>query len=74
MSTKFNFIDFFDSIQIYIDFISSAVNGLRFIASVSDHGEDLQSIIATLENSENNIKKLMDQYLKIYKGGDPNGK
>lgn len=73
MSAQFNFIDLIDCIEVYIDFISSSVNGLRYIASISDQQEDLQSIITTLENSTDNIKKLMDQYLKMYKGGDHNG-
>jgi len=74
MTKQSNFIDFFDCAQVYLDFLSSSISGLRYIAAISDQENNLSSIAATLDYSVQQLKKLFYNYLNLSKGVNENEK
>jgi len=73
MTKQFNFIDFFDSSQVYLDFILSCVSALHYIASISEQN-DLLSVATTLDFAASKLKKLFSGYANSLQGGDNNEK
>ena len=73
MNKKSNFIDFFDTSQVYLDFLSSCSVGLHYLASVSDV-KDLSAIAATVDFAVQRLKQLFDDYSESLQGGDKHGK
>ncbi len=74
MNQKSNLIDFLDEAQVYLDFLSSSIAGLCYLASISDQKDDLNSIKTTLDYSVRNLKKLFKKQSELLKGGDNNAK
>lgn len=78
MKLQFDFIDFFDSSQVYLDIISSCSGAVNHYANLTDD-EDLKSISASLGYSIAQLKKIFSNYSDLYvtsksiKGGNENG-
>ena len=78
MKLQFDFIDFLDSSQVYLDIISSCSGAINHYANLADD-EDLKSILASLGYSIAQLKKIFANYSDLYitsksiEGGNENG-
>ena len=54
-------IDLLDDTQIYFDIISTSINGLHHIASISDQEQDIQDIAASLDHASRKLKALLQR-------------